>query len=84
MNDAKIMEFDFVSFGGGWRGCPGTTLAFNLMNTALAAMIQCFDWKIGEDGKGVKVDMKSGSGMSLSMVHPLICIPILYFNPYDE
>jgi cytochrome P450 family 705 subfamily A len=82
--DAKRMEFDFIPFGAGRRGCPGTTLAFSLMNTAVAAMVQCFDWKIGKDGKGEKVDMQSGSGMSLGMVHPLICIPVVHFNPFDE
>ncbi|CAJ2657086.1 unnamed protein product [Trifolium pratense] len=81
-NDDKRMEFNFVPFGAGRRGCPGTALAFNLMNTVVAAMVQCFDWKIGEDGKGEKVDMQSGSGMSLGMVHPLICIPVVHFNPY--
>ncbi|MCI73280.1 cytochrome P450 705A5-like, partial [Trifolium medium] len=40
------MEFNFVPFGAGRRGCPGTALAYNLMNTAVAAMVQCFDWKI--------------------------------------
>jgi cytochrome P450 len=83
-NDDKRMEFNFVPFGAGRRGCPGIALAYNLMNTAVAAMVQCFDWKIGEDGKGEKVDMQSGSGMSLGMVHPLICIPVVHFNPYDE
>ncbi|KAG5120416.1 hypothetical protein AAZX31_12G228700 [Glycine max] len=82
-DDGKRMKFNFVPFGGGRRGCPGTALAFSLMNTAVAAMVQCFDWKIGKDGKGEKVDMESGSGMSLSMVHPLICIPVVHFIPYD-
>lgn len=83
-DDAKRMDFDFVPFGAGRRRCPGTTLAFKLMNTAVAAMVQCFDWKIGEDGKGDKVDMQSGSGMSLSMLHPLICLPVVHFNPIND
>lgn len=83
-NEVKRTNFNFVPFGGGRRGCPGTMLAFNLMNTAVAGMVQCFDWKIGKNGKGEKVDMQSGSGMSLSMVHPLICLPLVHFNPYDE
>ncbi|TKY68161.1 monooxygenase protein [Spatholobus suberectus] len=83
LSDGKRIKFNFVPFGAGRRGCLGTTLAFNLMTTAVAAMVQCFDWKIGEDGKGEKVAMQFGSGMSLSMVHPLICLPVLHFNPYD-
>ena len=83
-SDAKGVSFNFVPFGAGRRGCPGTALAFHIMNTAVAAMVQCFDWKIGEDGKGEKVDMQSGSGMSLTMAHPLICVPVVHFNPFDE
>ncbi|XP_027362962.1 cytochrome P450 705A22-like [Abrus precatorius] len=55
-DDSKTMDFNFVPFGAGRRGCPGTIMAFNLMNTTIAALVQCFDWKIGEDGKGEKVD----------------------------
>ncbi|ESW05838.1 hypothetical protein PHAVU_011G213700 [Phaseolus vulgaris] len=83
LSDGNRMKFNFVPFGGGRRGCPGTALAFILINTAVAAMVQCFDWKIGEDGKGEKVNMQSGSGLSLRMVHPLICVPVVHFDPYD-
>ncbi|KOM29664.1 hypothetical protein LR48_Vigan741s001100 [Vigna angularis] len=77
------MKLNFVPFGGGRRGCPGTELAFIFIHTAVAAMVQCFDWKIGEDGKGKKVNMQSGSsGLSLSMAQPLLCVPVLHFNPY--
>jgi len=83
LSDGNRMKFNFVPFGGGRRGCPGTALAFILISTAVAAMVQCFDWKIGEDGKGEKVNMQSGSGLSLRMVHPLICVPVVHFDPYD-
>ncbi|XP_041013854.1 cytochrome P450 705A5-like [Juglans microcarpa x Juglans regia] len=62
--------FNFVPFRAGRRGCPGTTLAFSLMNTAIAALVQCFDWKVFGDGD--KVDLQSGPGMSLGMARPLI------------
>lgn len=81
-SETKGQSFNFVPFGAGRRGCPGTLLAFSLMNTAIAAMVQCFDWKVvGGDGDGAKVDMQAGSGMSLGMAHPLICLPVVHFNP---
>jgi cytochrome P450 len=73
-------KFNFVPFGAGRRGCPGTTLAFSLMNTAVASLVQCFDWVV--DGDGGKVDMQSGQGMSLRMVHPLIARPVVHFTPF--
>ncbi|XP_052728618.1 cytochrome P450 705A5-like [Vigna angularis] len=51
-SDGKRMKFNFVSFGGGRRGCPGTELAFIFINTAVAAMVQSFDCKIGDDEVG--------------------------------
>ena len=52
------------------------------MNTAVAALVQSFDWKVSGEGDGTKVDMQSGPGMSLHMSHPLIVRPIVHFNPF--
>uniref|UniRef100_A0A803P5Y1 Cytochrome P450 n=1 Tax=Cannabis sativa TaxID=3483 RepID=A0A803P5Y1_CANSA len=58
------------------RGCPGTSLAMLVVQATLAAMIQCFDWKV--DGV---VDMEEGSGLTLPRAHPLVCVPIARLNP---
>ncbi|CAK7330753.1 unnamed protein product [Dovyalis caffra] len=73
----------FVPFGGGRRMCPGSNLAFSLMNTTVAAMVQCFDWKIGTDGDVTKVNMKEKSGMTMQMAHPLVCLPVVHSNPFS-
>ena len=40
-------NFKFVPFWGGRRGCPGTYLyLYAVMNTTIAAMVQCFDGKL--------------------------------------
>lgn len=41
METKKGQNFGFVLFGGGRRRCPGAKLAFILMNTTVAAMVQC-------------------------------------------
>lgn len=54
------------------------------MPTNLAAMIQCFDWKVvdgGGDGNG-KVNMEEKSAISLPRAHPLICVPVPCFNRF--
>ncbi|KAK1552245.1 hypothetical protein Q3G72_013105 [Acer saccharum] len=76
--DQEQKLFNFVPFGAGRRGCPGSMLAFAVMNTVIAAMVQCFDWKVNGD----KIDMQPGPGMSMSMVHPLLCQPVVHFNPF--
>ena len=55
--EGKGQSFKFVPFGAGRRGCPGTTLAFSMMNTAVTALVQSFDWKVSGEGVGTKVDM---------------------------
>ncbi|KAL5545523.1 hypothetical protein UlMin_005210 [Ulmus minor] len=77
--DVRGQQFHFLPFGSGRRGCPGTSLALQIVQTSLAAMIQCFEWKI--DGGNGSVDMEEGAGVSLPMAHPLICVPVTRLSP---
>uniref|UniRef100_A0A7N2LAW6 Cytochrome P450 n=1 Tax=Quercus lobata TaxID=97700 RepID=A0A7N2LAW6_QUELO len=70
--EGKGQTFNFVPFGAGRRGCPGTALAFSMIHTAVAALVQCFDLKVSGEEYGTKVDMQPGPGMSLSMARRLI------------
>ncbi|PRQ54542.1 putative cytochrome P450 [Rosa chinensis] len=81
--DQKEQNFNFVAFGGGRRRCPGSSVALLLVNTAVAAMVQCFDWKVGEIGDDdAKVNVQIGAGISLPMASPLHLRPIVHFNPF--
>ncbi|XP_011033262.1 PREDICTED: cytochrome P450 93A3-like isoform X2 [Populus euphratica] len=77
--DVRGQHFHFLPFGSGRRGCPGTTLALQMVQTGLAAMIQCFDWKVNGT-----VDMQEGTGITLPRAHPLICVPVARFNPFPS
>nr|DAD42260.1 TPA_asm: hypothetical protein HUJ06_000490 [Nelumbo nucifera] len=50
--DVRGQHFHFLPFGSGRRSCPGASLALQLMETTLASLIQCFEWKVG-DGKDI-------------------------------
>ncbi|KAH0987846.1 hypothetical protein GBA52_015023 [Prunus armeniaca] len=80
-NETRGQNFQYVPFGSGRRRCPGSNLATILLNTSIAAMVQCFDWKVGDGNEG-KVNMQVGAGMSLPMAHPLILLPVDHFNPF--
>ncbi|XVE61226.1 hypothetical protein DITRI_Ditri06bG0022500 [Diplodiscus trichospermus] len=80
--DVRGQHFHLLPFGSGRRSCPGTSLALQVVQTSLAAMIQCFDWKV--DGGNGKVDMKEGPGLTLPRAHPLICIPVPRLNPFPS
>nr|CAB3504926.1 unnamed protein product [Digitaria exilis] len=63
-----------LPFGLGRRHCPGEGLAMRLVSLTLAALVQCFDWDVGEGGA---IDMSEGGGLSMPMAKPLaaVCQP---------
>ncbi|XP_068642805.1 3,9-dihydroxypterocarpan 6A-monooxygenase-like [Aristolochia californica] len=76
--DMKGQNFHFLPFGGGRRMCPGASLALRVMHVAVAAMVQCFDYKLA--GGATKVDMREQGGFTLRMAHPLHCVPLQRIN----
>eukprot|EP01018_Ginkgo_biloba_P031776 Gb_10323 [translate_table: standard] len=72
VTDVRGQHFHLIPFGSGRRGCPGTSLALFVVHTALASMIQCFDWKFDGD----QVDMTEGLGLTLPRAVPLTCVAI--------
>ncbi|XP_010449948.1 PREDICTED: cytochrome P450 705A20-like [Camelina sativa] len=78
--DEKDQELKYLPFGSGRRGCPGSNLGSIFVGTAIGVMVQCFDWEIKED----KVNMdETFEGMTLKMVHPLKCTPVLRTQPFS-
>ncbi|KAI3472157.1 hypothetical protein Pfo_029645 [Paulownia fortunei] len=77
--DVRGQHYHLLPFGSGRRGCPGTSLALQVVQATLAAMIQCFEWKV-EGGNGT-VDMEEGPGITLPRAHPLICSLVARLNP---
>ncbi|XP_006850107.3 cytochrome P450 93A3 [Amborella trichopoda] len=83
--DVKGQNFHLLPFGSGRRMCPGTSLALLVVQTALASLIQCFDFRVhnsSQDMGGNKVDMEEGRGLTLPRAHPFICSPVAHFNPF--
>ncbi|KAI5671509.1 hypothetical protein M9H77_11873 [Catharanthus roseus] len=79
--DVRGQHFQFLPFGSGRRGCPGTSLALQVVQTSLAAMIQCFEWKLSGNQENGKVDMEEGPGITLPRANPLVCVPVARLNP---
>ncbi|KAL3533246.1 hypothetical protein ACH5RR_006767 [Cinchona calisaya] len=79
--DVRGQHFHFLPFGSGRRSCPGTSLALQVVQTSLAAMLQCFEWNVNYDEANGKVDMEEGCGIALLKARPLVCFPVARLNP---
>ncbi|KAF9675619.1 hypothetical protein SADUNF_Sadunf09G0051000 [Salix dunnii] len=77
----KGQDLNFWSFGWGRRECPGVNLAFSLINATVAAMVQSFDCKLDGAEYIARLNMEVTSGVTTSMAHPLLCLPVVHFNP---
>ncbi|XWS56243.1 hypothetical protein CRYUN_Cryun09bG0069200 [Craigia yunnanensis] len=81
--EMKGQNFDYLPFGSGRRVCPGASLALAMVHSTVAALVQCFDWKIKG---GEMVDMREASGFAatLAMANPFVCYPVTQFNPFKQ
>ncbi|KAE8708068.1 Licodione synthase [Hibiscus syriacus] len=84
--DVKGLHFQLLPFGTGRRGCPGSSLAREELSVTLAAMIQCFDWRMAEEtpnagGGGGCVDMTERPGLAVPRAKSLRCVPVARFTP---
>ncbi|KAJ8638067.1 hypothetical protein MRB53_012334 [Persea americana] len=82
--DIRGQHFHLLPFGSGRRACPGITLAMQVVQTTIAAMVHSFEWKIAsEDGGGnICVDMTEGTaGITVPRAKPLVCFPIARIRP---
>ncbi|KAK9289683.1 hypothetical protein L1049_007841 [Liquidambar formosana] len=79
--DIRGQDFHYMPFGNGRRGCPGTSLALKVVQTGLASIIQCFEWKLTDKGSDT-VDMEEGPGATLRKAHSLVVLPVARLNPF--
>ncbi|KAH9781902.1 hypothetical protein KPL71_008669 [Citrus sinensis] len=72
--DVRGLHYQLLPFGTGRRGCPGLSLAMQELPTTLAAMIQCFNFKVtSPDGV---VDMSERPQLSSPRARDLMCVPV--------
>ncbi|KAK9065789.1 hypothetical protein SSX86_015190 [Deinandra increscens subsp. villosa] len=79
--DVRGQHFQLLPFGSGRRMCPGTSLGLLMVHVTLGVMIQCFEWKAGENGNLTSVDMEEGIGITLPRANPLVCVPVARLDP---
>ena len=79
--DYKGQNFELLTFGFGWRGCPGIYMATTTIELALANLLYCFNWKLPDGMKEEDINMEEGAGLSLttSKKTALNLVPIKLF-----
>lgn len=66
----ELNSWKLVPFGMGRRACPGNNMGLRMVALALAALVQCFDWEIGEDEGGGEFV----SALTRQTVKPLVAV----------
>lgn len=82
--DFRGQHFELVPFGSGRRVCPGISLALQVIQLTLAALVQCFVWKVGgrEEEMSAGLDMSEGVGMVILRAKPLVSVPVARLDPF--
>ncbi|CAO2186294.1 unnamed protein product [Urochloa humidicola] len=73
------MDFRFLPFGAGRRGCPGIGFAVPSMELALASLLYHFDWEVPSVGMTTRttaslVDMSEVNGLSVRLRNALLLV----------
>lgn len=81
--DIRGQHFQFLPFGSGRRICPGIALTMKMLPALIAALIQCFDWKVsGKKMSNDKVlEMDERPGFTTPRASDLVCVPVVRFTP---
>lgn len=72
--DFKGLDFEFIPFGAGRRGCPGITFAFVTIELVLANLVHKFDWELPSGVEGKDLDMSESIGITVHKVVPLLAL----------
>ncbi|KAF3523067.1 hypothetical protein F2Q69_00046679 [Brassica cretica] len=74
------LALNYLPFGSGRRGCPGTNLGYIFIGVAVGTMVQCFEWSVN----GNNVNMEETGDMTLRMAHPLKCTLVARVDPFSQ
>ncbi|KAH6815802.1 hypothetical protein C2S53_005645 [Perilla frutescens var. hirtella] len=76
--DFKGLDFKFIPFGYGRRGCPGIALAIASIELLLANLVHMFEWELPEGMKCIDLDVMEQPGVTIHRKHPLLAVPTPY------
>ncbi|XP_042041117.1 cytochrome P450 71A6-like [Salvia splendens] len=72
--DFRGLHFEFIPFGAGRRGCPGTTFAVAVIELALAKLVHKFDFTLPNGAKMEELDMSESNAIIVHKKSPLLVV----------
>lgn len=72
--DYKGLDFEFIPFGAGRRGCPGIQFAIAINELALANIVYRYDLALPNEGRPEEMDMSEIFGLTVHKKSPLLVV----------
>ncbi|GJR80118.1 cytochrome P450 71A4-like protein [Tanacetum coccineum] len=69
--DYKGLDFEFLPFGAGRRGCPGIQFGMAITKLALANLVYRFNFELPNKGIVKELDMSESTGLTIHRKNPL-------------
>ncbi|OWM76168.1 hypothetical protein CDL15_Pgr009814 [Punica granatum] len=76
--EMKDRDFRFLPFGGGRRGCPGSSFGLATVEITLARLLYHFDWALPRGIVPDDVDMDEVFGLATRKKSALILVPTVH------
>ncbi|XP_061344988.1 uncharacterized protein LOC133290862 [Gastrolobium bilobum] len=73
--DFRGLDFQFIPFGSGRRGCPGIHLGLITVKLGVAQLAHCFSWELPPTITPDDLDMSEKFGLTIPRAEHLLAVP---------
>ncbi|PIN22049.1 Cytochrome P450 CYP2 subfamily [Handroanthus impetiginosus] len=72
--DFRGLNFEFIPFGAGRRGCPGISFAMAINELVLAKLVHKFNFQLPNGEREENLDMSEANGITIHKKLPLLVV----------
>ncbi|XP_076921705.1 cytochrome P450 Tp4149-like [Bidens hawaiensis] len=78
--DYKGVNFEFIPFGAGRRGCPAIQFAMVIVELVISNLVYKYDFALPEEVNGEELNMTEITGLTLHRKSPLLVVATPHFD----